>query len=215
MTWTEAKAIMGAERVTLGPQASHQFMHDPKHLLFVLARYKHAARLIGNAETVLELGCGEGLGARILAKGRGWWHGVDSDHEAILLCRATLPAERFSVERDDIRGYVAERPYDAVVSLDVAEHIPADQERRFMDSATTNLTPDGVCVIGTPNATAAKYQSPASAAGHVNLYSAMRLSDLMARHFRYSTVFGMNDETLTTGYLPMAHYLMALGVGPR
>ena len=28
-------------------------------------------------------------------------------------------------------------------------------------------------------------------------------------------MFGMNDEIIHTGYLPMAHYLMALCAGPK
>ena len=198
-----------------GPQASHQWMHDPKHLLFVLARYKHAARLIGNARTVLELGCGEGIGARILGAGRDLWHGVDRDADALAVTRETLPAPRYMTDLADVIGFQADRLYGSAVALDVVEHVPAEHEDGFMVSLAGALVPMGVCVIGTPNATAAAYQSPQSQAGHVNLYQHDRLEALMRRHFRYVTILGMNDETLTTGYLPMAHYLLALGVGPR
>lgn len=213
MAWDDVKAVMGTDRVTLGPQASYQWLHDQKHLLFVLARYKHAARLIGGAQSVLEIGCGEGIGARILADGRMAWRGIDTDAAALVVAADTLPAPRFVLDLANVVGFDAERLYDAAVSLDVIEHIPAAQEDVFMDGITINLEDDGVCVIGTPNKTAEDYQSEASRAGHINLYHAERLEELMRRHFRNVTMFGMNDEVLTTGYLPMAHYLMAVGVG--
>lgn len=217
MGWDAVKAIHGERRALLGPQATYQWEHDPKHLLFVLARYKHAARLIGDAETVLEVGCGEGIGAGILAAGRLAYQGIDLDAEAVEVARATQGRERppvlFSVA--DILTDRSGAGWDAAVSLDVIEHIDPSCDDAFMAGITHSLGDWGVCVIGTPNATAEEYQSAASAAGHVNLYLPIRLEGLMRSHFRRVALFGMNDEVLTTGFLPMAHYLMALGVGPR
>lgn len=213
MSWTEAKRIMGDGRVLLGPQASHQWIHDPKHLLFVLARYKHAARLIGDHGTVLEVGCGEGIGARILAAGRRYV-GIDPDAAAVEVA-------------DDVSGGELEfLPFglttlapsmmaDAVVSLDVIEHIAPTEQPRFVRRLADRLPPHGVCVVGTPNANAASYQSPASLAGHVGLLAHDDLRALMREHFEVVQLFGMNDEVLHTGYLPMAHYLMAVGIMPR
>ena len=47
--WVAAKEIIGTERVTLGPQASDQWLHAPDHLAMVLARYRAAAALICGA----------------------------------------------------------------------------------------------------------------------------------------------------------------------
>jgi 2-polyprenyl-3-methyl-5-hydroxy-6-metoxy-1,4-benzoquinol methylase len=214
MGWQEAKATMGAERVLLGPQASHQWMHDPKHLLFVLARYKHAARLIGAAASVLEIGCGEGIGARLLAHERANYAGIDVDFEALEIAWSMHDVPlRFACTEPALLA--RSRPFDAAVCLDVIEHIEPSQSDAFVRDIVRHLTTDGVCVIGTPNATAAEHQSEASRAGHVNLFDADRLHALMIRHFRVVQMFGMNDEVLTTGYLPMCHYLMAVGIGPR
>lgn len=208
--WADVKAIHGTDRVVLGPSASYQWTHDPKHLLFVLARYKHAARLIGRPRSILELGCGEGIGARILAGDAATWRGVDTDTDALDVARELLPEPRFSAEMADVDPYEADGPYGAVVSLDVIEHLHSAYA--FLAGAAGALDAGGICVIGTPNATAEAYQSEASRIGHVNLHTHDQLRAQMALHFRTVQMFGMNDEVLHTGFLPFAHYLLAVGI---
>lgn len=70
-----------------------------------------------------------------------------------------------------------------------------------------------VLIIGTPNVTANEYASAASKAGHINLQSAVTLKRLMERRFSNVFMFLMNDEVVYTGFAPMAHYLLAMGVG--
>lgn len=220
MSWERAREIMGDERVLLGPQASYQWRHDPKHLLFVLARYKHAARLIGGSALVLEVGCGEGIGAPILGD-RRLYVGIDPDADAIdAAARQLWPDDptivtRFHLEVTDLDGYRCEVKHDAVVALDVIEHVAEGARAAFMRKLAADLPPYGVCVIGTPNATAAAYQSPASRAGHVSLLGADELAALLGERFWLVQLFGMNDEVLHTGFLPMAHYLLGVGIGPR
>jgi 2-polyprenyl-3-methyl-5-hydroxy-6-metoxy-1,4-benzoquinol methylase len=218
MSWDAARRVMGSERVLLGPQASYQWLHDPKHLLFVLARYKHAARLIGGGpKLVLEVGCGEGIGARLLGEEK-LYIGIDPDERAVAvaaehLWRAGDELPEYDLAVTDLERLDGDVRVGAVVALDVIEHV-ADPVG-WLAAAVSHLTADGVCVIGTPNATASAHQSAASRAGHVRLFSADELHGLLAERFRVVQLFGMNDEVLHTGYLPMAHYLLAVGIGPR
>jgi len=78
-----------------------------------------------------------------------------------------------------------------------------------------SLTARGVAVIGTPNASADIHASENSKIGHVNLKQGEQLRTLCLQHFHNVFMFGMNDEVVHTGFLPMAHYLMALCVAPR
>jgi len=66
-----------------GPFWSDTLRRDPKILAFVLARYKFAAKNGLVQETVLELGCGEGIGTPILAEFAAFYTGVDIDSRAI------------------------------------------------------------------------------------------------------------------------------------
>lgn len=220
--WDDVKAIIGDRRITLGPTASQQWLEAPDHLAMVLARYRAAAALIGDAESVLEVGCGEGIGARILAQGRRY-AGIDTDADAIghawrTVARCPMVFEKldvFHVEmmHDDPLGRMA----DAVVSLDVIEHIPTNREDDFMAVVVgmLRMSPHGVCVIGTPNAAFDHLASPQSKAGHVNLYTHERLDALMSRYFHVVQSFGMQDTSLHLGHPDARHYLLMAGIGPR
>jgi len=214
--WTDAKAIIGETRVTLGPQASDQWLNAPDHLSFVLARYRAAAALIGNSPTVLEVGCGEGIGARILKRSRRWYTGLDTDEAAISVAadQQTDANVIFLVE-SALEWNPDRARYDAIVSLDVIEHIPAESEGAFLGNIASTLTEHGVCVIGTPNAAFEHLASPQSKAGHINPYTHDRLYELMTKHFHVVQSFGMQDTSLHLGHPDVRHYLLMCGIGPR
>lgn len=216
--WESAKAIIGTERVTLGPQASQQWLHAPEHLAMVLSRYRMAAALIGNAPSVLEIGCGEGIGARILGKGSRWYLGIDSDTQAVEHAQFEAEASgsplRFAV-RDACNLTGFDPSWGAMVSLDVIEHVPAHLEGDFMASATSVLADHGVCVIGTPSENAAHLASPQSRVGHVNLYTPERLRALLSKYFHVVQMWGMQDLALHSGHEGMWHYIMGVGIVPR
>ncbi len=215
--WTEAKLVMGQRRLLLGPQGTYQFLYKPDHLAMVLARYRAAAALIGEARWVKEIGCGEGLGAGILAFKRPSYLGIDTDAEAVGYAEEMYrdwTNMRFTVGDGadvDVIGDGA----DAVVSLDVIEHVPVEHEQAFMHAIVGSLSRGGVCVIGTPNAAFEHLASPASKAGHVNLYTNDRLSALMNTYFTVVQSFGMQDTSLHLGHPEARHYLMLSGVGLR
>jgi hypothetical protein len=60
----DAVAERGLER--LGLRSSHSWHTDPKHLLFRLARYKFVAKMLAGSEHVLEIGCGDAFGTRLV-----------------------------------------------------------------------------------------------------------------------------------------------------
>lgn len=215
--WEDVKAVIGETRVTLGPQASDQYLHAPEHLGMVIARYRAAAALIGDAETVIELGSGEGLGAGILAKGRRRYCGVDNDADAVRVARETVGSAAISFADLDILdpGWLPGTRYDAVVSLDTIEHLPAAREDAFMANAVTVLPTHGLLVIGTPNAAFDHLASPQSTAGHINTYTHERLHALMGRSFHVVQSFGMQDTALHLGHPDARHYLLMCGIGPR
>lgn len=206
------KKIVTGKEFAFGPYFLNQLLHDPRHLLFSMSRYKFAARMLPNGKkiSVLELGCNEGLGTQLLSQDGHWITAVDADTEAIRYARK-IPNEKIHFINDNFLGKKF-GDFDAIISIDVLEHIKKSQEMVFFDTIMNNLNQHGFCIIGTPNITAKKYASEYSNIGHINLYSAERLQKVMSNYFENVFIFGMNDETLHTGYYSMCHYIFALGV---
>lgn len=201
------------KRMLLGVHTTFMLRSNPRQLLFMLSRYKSTARLLPhNCDSVLELGCNEGLGTMLLSQYAKHVTGVDSDSRAI--------AE--AIEKDTRITFINSNflqqvygSFQAVISLDVIEHIPADIEHVFMKTVFDNLQDTGTAVIGTPNVAASAFASKESQMAHINLYDADRLRSLMETYFRHVVIFGMNDEVLHTGFHPMCHYLLAVGYGKK
>lgn len=213
-TWRDVKERLGDERVTLGPYVSYQLRNTPRHLLFTLSYYKFAAKLIGEGQRVLEVGCSEGLGTRLLAEFAEKVTAIDLDADAIEVARTSLPPDNAEFHRADILE-AGLGTFDAVASFDVAEHVHPENEAAFFDALAEHLADDGVCIVGTPNEPGQVHASEVSRAGHVNLFTAERLQAVMAERFARVFVFSANDEIVHTGYYPMAHYLIAVGVCRR
>jgi 2-polyprenyl-3-methyl-5-hydroxy-6-metoxy-1,4-benzoquinol methylase len=211
--WQKVMSVKSKQEIVMGPYYAHQVKDEPKTLLFTLARYKFAARLLGEQKnmSVLELGCNEGLGTNLLSKVSQKVIGVDFDEDSIVFAKSNFADGNIDFECSDFldRKYGS---FDAVVSIDVIEHISPEDEIKYLNTIHKNLKQDGFCIIGTPNITAQEYASRESQIGHVNLYSVERLRDTFGQIFCRVFLFGMNDEVVHTGFYPMCHYVFLLGV---
>ncbi len=204
--------------VTLGPWTSHIYRSDPRHLGFLLARYKFCAKMLSGKNRVLEVGCGDALGTPVVLQTVGSVHGLDFEAAVLRDAQERMPTEfagRFSFSVTDISEQPMPEQFDAAYSLDVIEHVPAAQEDRFMANICASLAREAVYIMGTPNITAEQYASPGSREGHINLKSGETLNKLVRKFFHNVFLFSMNDEVIHTGYTPMSHYLIAMGVGVK
>lgn len=207
--WNEFGVIQESSPVTLGPYYSYQLHHSPRRLIFMMSYYKFAAKMIGSGKRVLELGCNEGLGTLYLAEFAKEVHGVDFDERAVSWAEKMGVNDTIHFRHDDFLGktYGA---FDAVVSIDVIEHIYPENEDLYLSTVTGNLAHNGIAVIGTPNEAGQKFANPEISGAHVNLYTGDRLVESLSRYFHNVFLFSGNDEMVHTGYSPMAHYFLAL-----
>jgi 2-polyprenyl-3-methyl-5-hydroxy-6-metoxy-1,4-benzoquinol methylase len=203
---------------TMGPWTSHIWRHDPRHIGFLLARYKFVAKMLEGQDKVMEVGCGDAVGTPVVLQTVKNVHGID--FEPLVLNDAIERYKRegivnatFAVH-DMLNGPVNGK-FDAAFSLDVIEHIPFKDEPTFIDNIVASLKQYGVLIIGTPNITANEYASEGSKAGHINLKSSATLRAALMRRFHNVFMFSMNDELVHTGYAAMAHYLIGVGVGVK
>lgn len=219
--WDEVlKTIEEGRILDLGKYYSYTIDHDIKHLGFVLARYKFASKMMENRSglRVLELGCSYGLGSPyfLQTKSVQRYVGVDLDDEAIAWANKTFGSERVAFINEDFLGNVYWRNedgcelFDAVVSIDVIEHIIHDKEELYLQTICDNLSDNGFALIGTPNITMKPFASAASEVGHVNLFDQKRLYNLLSRRFSNVFMFGMTDEVIHTGFYPFCCYIFAL-----
>jgi 2-polyprenyl-3-methyl-5-hydroxy-6-metoxy-1,4-benzoquinol methylase len=203
--------------VPMGPTVSELWRYDPRHLAFLTARYKFVSKMLSGKTSALEVGCGDGFGMRLILQEVGRVHGVDFDPMFADWAREQARREglRATFSTHDLTREAPPGKYDAAYSLDVIEHVPQRRERRFLRNICSTLKRRAVCIIGTPNVTAKAYQSKPSRIGHINLKSHEQLRRLMIDHFHNVFMFSMNDEVVHTGFSPMAHYLLAVGVDVR
>lgn len=203
----------------MGPWTSHIWRSDPRHLCFLLSRYKFCAKMLAGKDKVLEIGCGDAFGLAVVKQTVGAVHGID--FEPLIIKDVKKRLEKEGIEEGvtlsihDITEASVPARFDAAYSLDVIEHIPPEKEETFMANICASLKEHAVCIIGTPNITANKYASEYSREGHINLKNVQSLNELMSIYFYNIFNFSMNDEVVHTGYAPMAHYLLAIGVGKR
>lgn len=196
----------------LGGMSRQAYEDDPKRLCFHLARYKHTAKLLDGLGHVLEVGCADGFGTRIVRQHVRNLTAIDMDERSINEARlASSPRWPVMFEFGNIcdgDGAVPRwRGYDAVYALDVLEHMSPDGEfLRAMRAAAP------IAIIGTPSKESQEHASHLSRLGHVSVYSGANLRGRLREFWGHVFVFTMHDEVLGTSYFPMAQYLLALCV---
>jgi 2-polyprenyl-3-methyl-5-hydroxy-6-metoxy-1,4-benzoquinol methylase len=201
---------------SLGLMTSYAWNDDPKRLTFTLARYKFVAKLLAGRKHVLEVGCADAFGTRIVRQSVERLTAIDFDPVFIADVQKRMnPRWEFEAFVHDMLSGPVPGSYDGVYALDVLEHIQPDDEDRFLSNIVTSLAPHGVVVLGMPSLESQIYASPNSKAGHVNCKSAPDFKAAMERYFHNVFMFSMNDEVVHTGFHKMAHYLFALGVGAK
>ena len=195
----------------LGLMSSQVWRDDPRRLLFVLARYKFVSKMFSGLKRVMEVGCADAFGTRVVRQEVA--EVVATDFDPVFIARNQQRiSEKWPITfkvHDMLAGPLA-GGFDGAYAVDVLEHIPAADEDRFLGNIAASLNPQGVCLIGSPSLQSQVYASPPSKAGHVNCKEAPGMKATMSRHFHNVFIFSMNDEVVHTGFHPLAHYLWAL-----
>lgn len=205
-----------AEPVVLGPWTSFSVRTDPKHVLFVLSRYKFCAQILAGKGQVLEVGGGDGIGVPLVAQTVGGVTVTDWDERLVASNKERLGfLKNVNFVHFDETHSPHDRKYAAAYAIDVIEHLEPRFEAQWAANVAASLEDDGMFIIGTPNVHASAHASPQSAVQHINLKDREGLVELLGRHFENVLSFSMNDEVIHTGYPKMAHYLFAIGIGKK
>ena len=109
--------------------------------------YDYVARHVRGAR-VLDAGCGEGYGTDRLSAVAAETTGVDLEEPVIRRAASRYPRARFDAANLVSLPY-GDASFDAVVSLQVIEHLHSPQE--FLAECARVLAPGGVLIVSTPN----------------------------------------------------------------
>lgn len=213
----EVIAVLQANsQQVMGVAASYSWLDDPKRLGFSFARYKFVSKMLDGYSNVLEAGCADGFASRIVAQAVGKLVAVDIVDAYIESARRTASG-RWPIDfrcHDMLKGPVA-GTFDGAYSLDVLEHIPASDERRFLENMIASLTPQGLCIVGMPSLQSQVYASKLSKQNHVNCKDQRDFKSLMKTYFHTVLAFSANDEVIHTGYHAMSHYNLMVCTGKK
>lgn len=152
-------------------------------------RYHFARRWIEGRQ-VLDVACGEGYGAALLARSAARVHGVDISPQAIEHAR-TAYASLGNVEfhcASCTRLPLADASIDVAVSFETLEHIA--EQAQFLDELARVLKPDGVLVLSCPNKL--EYSDKRNFANEFHVKELYRdeLAALVAARFPHSDWYG-------------------------
>ena len=204
------------KKIELGPWTSYSLLNDPRHMSFVLARYKFASKMMKQGGSVLEVGCGDAFGAAIVNQNASDYVGIDVDERLISDNNCRLQAiEHMHFILHDITNSPMSKKFDTVFNIDVLEHLDAGIEEKFLKNSIDSLDDHGIYICGTPSIYSKDHASERSSIQHINLKSAPEKKKLFEKYFNFVWIFSMNDEVVHTGYYPMAHYLFAVCAGKK
>lgn len=194
-----------------GLMSNQVWYDDPKRLVFLLSRYKFVAKMFSGMHHVLEIGCADAFGTRIVLQEVQHITAIDFDPIFIQDVQERMESKwEITCKVHDMLEGPVPGAFEGIYSLDVLEHIAQKDEHRFLINIVDSLAEHGVVIIGTPSIHSQKYASPPSKAGHINCKNYQDLKDLLSQFFHNVFIFSMNDEVVHTGFAPMAHYFLAM-----
>jgi 2-polyprenyl-3-methyl-5-hydroxy-6-metoxy-1,4-benzoquinol methylase/glycosyltransferase involved in cell wall biosynthesis len=174
----------GENRVAPGFAWNELYIHSAKRYLFA-AEWARGLR-------VLDLGCGVGYGAKILARSAAQVVAADVDEHPLRYGEETYPDAK--IQRVHIAPVTeaqglpfADGSFDAVVSVEVIEHVPVEQMQAFFAEMARVLKPSGAVILSTPNKNVyIHYPDPY----HVSLMTLEEFSRLLNSQFEDVQVYG-------------------------
>lgn len=147
------------------------------------------ARQLARGKVVLDIACGEGYGAAMLAETAALVHGVDIAADVIE--HAEKKYQRSNVifhVGSCARIPIADRSIDLVVSFETIEH--HNQHEEMLAEIKRVLRPDGVLLLSSPDVDIYSNGNGSHNPFHVKELSVSELKDLLGRRFTNVRIFG-------------------------
>jgi 2-polyprenyl-3-methyl-5-hydroxy-6-metoxy-1,4-benzoquinol methylase len=154
-----------------------------------LHRYAFAATLVKD-KRVLDLACGEGYGARILAAAAASVVGVDIDADVVRHASAKYGTANLEFVAGSITAVPIpdDQSFDVIVCFEAIEHI--EHQEALLAEIKRLLKPDGVFVVSTPNKAIYHDKARDENPFHLKELYFEEFQALLARNFRNTQFLG-------------------------
>jgi len=172
---------------------------DPILALEHYHRYCFAAGLV-RGKKVLDIACGEGYGSAFLSKWAETIVAVDSDAATIDHARkkySTYNNLSFQVGRCE-DPYPGQELYDVVVGFEMLEHIPENDQVRFLENARRILKRGGLFIVSSPEKKEYDATLPAVNEFHKHELTLPELTALLRTYFKHVHIFAQRVLSLST-----------------
>jgi len=150
-----------------------------------LKRYEFAADLVGGLR-VLDIACGSGYGAQLLAARAASVVGADIESAAVDYARERYASANLAFDVADahtLDGF-PNGSFDAVVSFETIEHLP--DYRAYLAAVRRVLRPGGIYIVSTPDTKfSEKAKLPPALVNpyHIHEFEREELRELLESHF--------------------------------
>lgn len=160
-----------------------------------VGRYQLATQFVVPSADILDMACGVGYGAYLLAKETDCKAitAVDINADAIEYGKAHYNSHKIRYFQEDCLNIsFPENTFDTIVSFETIEHIKEDF--LLMQRFYSFLKPGGKLLLSTPNQTRMPF-SPGSFPFHVRHYTPKELEDVVKKSGLYiSNIFSQPDN---------------------
>jgi GT2 family glycosyltransferase/SAM-dependent methyltransferase len=167
-----------------------------------LVRYRFARRFSKGLK-VLDVGCGTGYGAAVLAETADLTAGIDTDAEAIRFAHKTypLPNLHFAVS-DCMQLPFPDGFFELAVSFEVIEHVR--EQEQCLSEIRRVVSPGGILVMSTPNVSRATKVIEGDNPFHYRELGEVEFRELLSSHFDGVQLFYQHELSASSIQTPAA-----------
>lgn len=167
---------------------------NPIHQRLLKAYYAAMPYVQGK---MLEVGCGEGRGVKLLAPKTSEYVALDRHQPVVDKLQAQYPGVKFLQKIIPPFSGISDNEFDVVIAFQVIEHIKKDRE--FLQEIHRVLKPGGKALITTPNIKMTLTRNP----WHIREYTADELKALAESIFKKVTTLGITGNEKVMEYYAM------------
>lgn len=132
---------------------------------------------------VLDVACGRGYGAYILAHVAREVTGIDLNEKSLAFAAENFRRDNLRFLAQDVTALSGSANHDLVTAFEVIEHIPGAETDAFLAGLKARLAPGGTLLLSTPNHDVVVKSGMPVPAFHINNFRPVDLHAALARHF--------------------------------